>query len=88
MNGTDQWYIRPSAWARINQDRARRIENDLYECSGNIGMALPYSILDDLRRDLLAELATLNLSDDGGLATRETNKLSAVLPHIPADPHF
>jgi hypothetical protein len=56
VNGTDQWYIKPSAWEAISDTRKKAILNDLYECKQNIGQEYAFSIFDEIRKEMLTTL--------------------------------
>jgi len=56
VNGTDQWYIKPSVWEKIRGNRKSSILKDIYECKQNIGQEYRFSIFDAIREDMLAKL--------------------------------
>jgi len=53
-NGSDHWFIRPSAWAAIPQHRQEKVLELLISEDDNIGTMLEFSILDEARRALIA----------------------------------
>ncbi len=56
VNGTDQWYIKPSVWEVIGDIRKKTILNDIFECKQNIGQEYVFSIFDEIRKEMLATL--------------------------------
>lgn len=57
INGSDQWYIKPSVWNRLPDERKKILLSDIIECKQNIGGEYKLSILDDMRKNMLAVLA-------------------------------
>jgi hypothetical protein len=53
-NGSDHWFICPSAWAAIPQHRQEKVLELLMSEDDNIGTMLDFSILDEARRALIA----------------------------------
>jgi hypothetical protein len=53
INGSDHWFIRPSAWAAIPQQRQDRVLRSLMSDNENIGAVLDFSILDDARNAIV-----------------------------------
>lgn len=56
VNGTDQWYLRPSVWGYLTAQRKKKILNAILECNQNIGHEYGLSIFDELRTTLLKML--------------------------------
>lgn len=54
INGTDQWYLRPSVWSKIGAKRQEQVLREITACSGNVYQESGQSIFDDLRRTVLA----------------------------------
>ena len=55
-NGSDHWFIRPSAWAAIPLHRQEKIFALLQSEEDNIGAMLDFSILDDARRTIITTI--------------------------------
>lgn len=53
VNGTDQWCIRPSTWAKIPMRRAAALLAELIGHSRNVGDECAGSIFDDLRLEFI-----------------------------------
>lgn len=53
IHGTDHWFITPSAWNRIPKSRQQAIRERLIEPL-SLAERAPFSILDDVRRHILA----------------------------------
>lgn len=53
INGTDQWCIRPSTWAKIPQHRADALLSEIVGSSRNVGQECESSIFDDLRSEVI-----------------------------------
>ena len=53
-NGSDHWFIRPSAWAGIPPPRQEKLLGLLQSEEDNIGTMIDFSILDDARRAIIA----------------------------------
>ena len=49
INGSDHWFIRPSEWAAIPQQRQDGVLHSLMSDDENIGAVLDFSILDEAR---------------------------------------
>jgi len=49
IHGTDHWFIRPSVWAKIPEERQKKILGELDKVNKSIKSQCPYSILDDSR---------------------------------------
>ena len=56
VNGTDQWYLKPSVWNAPTDSRKAAILNAIVECEQNIGEEYGLSIFDDTRTALLMML--------------------------------
>jgi hypothetical protein len=54
VNGSDHWFIRPSAWDSIPVTRQRKILDQIMRDDDNIGSSLTFSIFDDARREIIA----------------------------------
>ena len=50
VNGSDHWFIRPSAWEKIPESRRAKVCAALLSAEYNIGSDADFSILDDARR--------------------------------------
>ena len=55
-NGTDHWFIKPSEWEAIPQNRQEKILADIYDESQNIGAHFKRSIIDSIRVKSLMSL--------------------------------
>ena len=53
VNGTDQWCIRPSTWAKIPQHRAAALLSEIVGSRRNVGEECDGSIFDDLRSEFI-----------------------------------
>jgi len=53
VNGSDHWFIRPSAWDSIPASRQKRILEQIMRDDDNIGSLLSFSIFDDARRQII-----------------------------------
>jgi hypothetical protein len=53
VNGSDHWFIRPSAWLSIPPARQTKILEQIMSDDENIGSFLKFSILDDARRKII-----------------------------------
>lgn len=49
VNGTDQWYIKPSVWNALPESRKVKICTDIFENKHDIGSDYEWSIFDELR---------------------------------------
>jgi hypothetical protein len=54
VDGTDHWFMRPSAWAAITEARQRAICDRIFVELLSIADSVPFSILDGTRRHLIA----------------------------------
>jgi hypothetical protein len=54
VNGSDHWFIRPSAWDSIPATRQKKILDQIARDDDNIGSFLSFSIFDDARRKIIA----------------------------------
>lgn len=54
INGTDQWYLRPSVWSQIGTKRQELVLQEISACAGSIYQEAAQAIFDDLRRTVLA----------------------------------
>lgn len=52
VNGSDHWFMRPSAWDSIPAPRQKRILEQIMRDDDNIGSFLSFSIFDDARRQI------------------------------------
>jgi hypothetical protein len=50
IHGSDHWFIKPSVWNKIDDERKNQIVMDIHDSSKNIGHDYAYSIFDDLRK--------------------------------------
>jgi hypothetical protein len=55
-NGSDHWFIRPSAWESIPSHRQEKVFELLRSEEDNIGTMLDFSILDDARRTIISTI--------------------------------
>jgi hypothetical protein len=55
MHGTDHWFISPSVWAAIRQDKRRLILDDILDVSGNIGCYYQHTIFNELKRRIIID---------------------------------
>lgn len=53
INGTDQWYVRPSVWEKLGEERQEAILQSITECKQSVYEESKFSIFDEVRRDLL-----------------------------------
>lgn len=53
VNGSDHWFMRPSAWDSIPPARQRKILDLIMRDDDNIGSFLALSIFDDARRQII-----------------------------------
>ena len=53
VNGSDHWFMRPSAWASLPASRQQTMLDQILSDDDNIGSFLNYSILDDARRQMI-----------------------------------
>lgn len=53
VNGSDHWFMRPSAWDSIPPARQRKILDLIMQDDDNIGSFLALSIFDDARRQII-----------------------------------
>lgn len=56
VNGTDQWYLKPSIWKTLTDSRQSSILSDILSCQQNIGEEYGISIFDELRTAFLLTL--------------------------------
>lgn len=56
VNGTDQWYLKPSVWNALPDCRKTAILDSIIECKQHIGEEYGLSIFDDIRTTLLLRL--------------------------------
>ena len=56
INGTDQWYIKPSIWNALATKRQTAILHAMAACEQNIGEDFGLSIFDDIRIHMLSML--------------------------------
>ncbi len=56
INGTDQWYLAPSVWLNIPENRQSVLLNGIMSCDQNIGQKSELSIFDELRKQMLSEI--------------------------------
>lgn len=54
INGTDQWYLKPSVWEKLGKQRQEAILQSITECKQSVYEESELSIFDEVRRDLLA----------------------------------
>jgi hypothetical protein len=54
VNGSDHWFMRPSAWDSIPALRQRKILAQIGRDDDNLGSFLSFSIFDDARRQIIA----------------------------------
>jgi hypothetical protein len=81
-NGSDHWFIRPSAWESIPPARQAKVLDLLLSEEDNIGSLLDFSILDDIRRNIVSYIKDhLAEAEDQETALKmvgqETAKLAA-----------
>lgn len=53
INGTDQWYLKPSVWEKLGEERQEAILQSITECKQSIYEESEFSIFDEVRNDLL-----------------------------------
>lgn len=53
IHGSDHWFLQPSVWENLIEEKMRKILLDIHDLSRNIGMEYEISIFDDLRRECL-----------------------------------
>jgi len=69
INGTNQWFIRPSVWEKIPPARAQRILKHTTETDRDLSVPYHLSIFDDIRR------AAINDADGNTDLSAESAKL-------------
>ncbi|WP_415844157.1 hypothetical protein ACMYUJ_12090 [Stutzerimonas zhaodongensis] len=57
VNGSDQWYLKPSVWNALPEGRRSAILSAIHACEQNIGQEFETSIFDELRNNFLVDLA-------------------------------
>jgi hypothetical protein len=57
-NGSDHWFIRPSAWEAISPTRQAKVIKLLLSEEDNIGTFLDFSILDNVRKTIISFIRT------------------------------
>jgi hypothetical protein len=60
INGTDQWYLRPSVWNKLGKQRQELILDEISACARNVREEAKHAIFDDVRRSFLAEFEALH----------------------------
>ncbi len=70
INGTDQWYLRPSVWDKMGTKRQESILQEIEACSRSVHEESEHAIFDDVRQSLLPlfEVANQARTDDAYLA--------------------
>lgn len=53
INGTDQWYLKPSVWEKLGVERQEAILQSITECKQSVYEESEFSIFDEVRSDLL-----------------------------------
>lgn len=53
INGTDQWYLKPSVWEKLGEERQEAILQSMTECKKSVYEESEFSIFDEARHDLL-----------------------------------
>jgi hypothetical protein len=56
INGTDEWYIKPSLWDSLDEGRKRDILREMFVTRRSICENTKYSIFDDTRRMLIKKM--------------------------------
>lgn len=54
INGSDQWYLRPSVWNKLGKHRQDLILAEISDCARNIREEAEHAIFDDVRLNFLA----------------------------------
>lgn len=69
INGSDQWFLRPSVWDKLGSKRQELVLQEISECARNVYEEADQSIFDDVRRSVLAmfEAANAGRSDAGNM---------------------
>ncbi len=62
--GSDHWFIRPSDWQRLPRSRQAKILKAVMAVKHNIRSFPPFSILDDVRRELIAGFRSVDRSEE------------------------
>ncbi len=66
--GTDHWFISPSVWSEIPEERQKKILGELDKVNKSIKSQCSYSILDDLRNEAIMKIE--------GVLNSERNKVT------------
>lgn len=66
INGTDQWYLRPSVWNSLSKQRQDLILDELSACSRSVREEADQAIFDDIRRTFLATFEEVHGTRTGG----------------------
>lgn len=74
VHGTDHWFMRPSDWNAIPQERQSQILADILDDSRNVGSEYPCSIFDTFRTRAAAEF-TPSDADDAAAIGHELEKM-------------
>ena len=54
--GTDNWYLNPKVWNILSQNRKDKLLYEMQDLQKSIFCEVPYSIFDDIRRNMLDKL--------------------------------
>ena len=54
--GTDNWYLNPKVWNILGKNRKDKLLYEMQELKKSIFCEVPYSIFDDIRRNMLDKL--------------------------------
>lgn len=74
INGTDEWYIKPSLWDSLDEGRKRDILREMFVTRRSICENTKYSIFDDVRRMLIKKMKLYG--EKYSIIKMEKNKLS------------
>lgn len=61
IHGTDHWFIKPSIWYTLSENKRKVILNDILSIEKNIGVPYRHSIFDALRSELLNNISKENI---------------------------
>lgn len=80
INGTDQWYLKPSIWSSLGNHRQAALLQHLFDCEQNIGEECPFSIFDDLRTQLVnaTEIANAGNKTPGYLTYMDSQRAKMI----------
>jgi hypothetical protein len=60
INGSDQWYLRPSVWNKLGKQRQDLILAEISACARSVRDEAEHAIFDDVRRTFLADFEAVH----------------------------